>query len=70
MFENSGLNKLLMVLLVYTCQDIIKDVVAGSMISMFNPFEIGNRIELEDGTAGVVKDITMRHVVLQLPDTV
>ena len=48
-------------------QDVIDDILAGMMISIYKPFEIGNRIELEDGTAGIVKDITMRHVVIHLP---
>jgi len=51
--------------LAFVAQDAIKDVLAGLMISMYKPFELGNRIVLEDGTAGIVKDITMRHVVLQ-----
>ncbi|MBR1743513.1 MAG: mechanosensitive ion channel, partial [Lachnospiraceae bacterium] len=41
----------------------------GFMISLYKPFEIDNRIMLEDGTAGIVKDITMRHVVLLIMDT-
>ena len=55
--------------LIFAAQDTIKDILAGLMISMYKPFEIGNRVELEDGTTGVVKDITMRHVVFQLLDT-
>ncbi|MDO5132037.1 MAG: mechanosensitive ion channel family protein [Eubacteriales bacterium] len=55
--------------LAFAAQDIIKDILAGLMISMYKPFEIGNRIEMEDGMAGIVMDITMRHVVLKLPDT-
>ena len=55
--------------LAFAAQDIIKDILAGLMISIYKPFEIGNRIELEDGSAGIVMDITMRHVVLKLPDT-
>jgi small-conductance mechanosensitive channel len=39
------------------------------MISATKPFNIGDRIELDDGTAGIVKDITIRHVVLQGIDT-
>lgn len=50
-------------------QDIIKDLLAGLMISIQKPFEIGDRIELEDGTAGVVEDMTSRHVVLIRIDT-
>ncbi len=56
-------------ILIFAAQDSIKDILAGLMISIYKPFEIGNRIELEDGTAGIVKDISMRHVVLQLQDT-
>lgn len=48
-------------------QDVIDDILSGMMISLYKPFEIGNRIELEDGTAGIVKDITMRHVVIHTP---
>ena len=54
--------------LVFVAQDVIKDALAGLMISIFKPFEIGSRIELEDGTAGVVKDISMRHIVLKTWD--
>ena len=55
--------------LAFAAQDIIKDILAGLMISLYKPFEIGNRIELEDGTAGIVTDITMRHVVLKSIDS-
>ena len=55
--------------LAFAAQDIIKDILAGLMISINKPFEIGNRIELEDGTTGIVKDMTMRHVVLLGIDT-
>ena len=55
--------------LAFAAQDVIKDILAGLMISIHKPFEIGNRIELEDGTTGIVKDMTMRHVVLRGIDT-
>ena len=55
--------------LIFAAQDTIKDILAGLMISIYKPFEIGNRVELEDGTTGIVKDITMRHVVFQLMDS-
>ena len=54
--------------LAFTAQDIIKDILAGFMISVYKPFEIGNRIELENGAVGIVKDITMRHIALNLLD--
>ncbi len=51
-------------------QPIIADLFCGLMISIGKPFEIGDRIELENGMAGIVMDITMRHVVLRQIDTV
>lgn len=54
----------------FVAQDIIKDILAGLMISIHKPFEIGDRIVLENGTAGIVEDLTMRHVVLQGFDTI
>ncbi|MCR5675030.1 MAG: mechanosensitive ion channel family protein [Lachnospiraceae bacterium] len=54
----------------FAAQDVIRDVLAGLQISFHKPFDIGDRIELEDGTAGIVNSITMRHVVLTLIDTV
>ena len=53
----------------FAAQPVIADLICGLMISTTQPFNIGDRIELEDGTAGVVKDITMRHVVVQTIDT-
>ena len=46
-------------------QDVIKDALAGLQISLYRPFDIGDRVELEDGSAGIVESITMRHVVLK-----
>lgn len=54
----------------FAAQPVIADLICGLIISTMKPFEIGDRIELEDGTAGIVKDITLRHVVLQTIDTV
>ena len=53
----------------FAAQDVIKDILAGLMISVQKPFEIGDRIELSDGTIGIVEDITNRHVVLRGIDT-
>ena len=55
--------------LTFAAQDTIKDVLGGLMISLNKPFEVGNRIELEDGTVGIVEDMTARHVVLKGIDT-
>ncbi len=56
--------------LTFAAQDTIKDLLGGLMISLNKPFEVGNRIELEDGTVGIVEDMTARHVVLVGIDTV
>lgn len=56
--------------LAFAAQDVIKDILAGLMISTYRPFEIGNRIELENGVAGIVEEITMRHVVILEIDSV
>ena len=54
----------------FAAQDVIKDILAGIQISIYKPFDIGDRIKLEDGTAGIVENITMRHVVIKRIDTV
>lgn len=55
--------------LAFAAQDVIKDILSGLMLSLHHPFEIGNRIELEDGTAGIVEEMTMRHVVIKEIDS-
>lgn len=64
-----GGTAILSAVIAFAAQDIIKDILAGLMISVHKPFEVGDRIGLEDGTAGIVKDISLRHVVLQGIDT-
>lgn len=54
----------------FVAQDVIKDVIAGLMLSINHPFEMGQYIELEDGTKGIVEEMTLRHVVLREIDTV
>lgn len=56
--------------LAFAAQDVIKDVLAGLMLSLNHPFELGQFIELEDGTSGIVEEMTLRHVVLREIDTV
>ena len=48
----------------FAAQNVLADILCGMMIGTTKPFDIGNRIELEDGTAGIVSDMTLRHVVL------
>ena len=51
-------------------QPVIGDLFSGIAISINKPFEIGDRIELDNGLKGIVMDITMRHVVLRTIDTI
>ena len=53
----------------FAAKPILSDMFCGFNISTTKPFNIGDRIELDDGTTGIVKDITIRHVVLQGIDT-
>ena len=53
----------------FAAKPVLSDMFCGFMISATKPFNIGDRIELDDGTAGIVRDITIRHVVLQGIDT-
>ena len=54
----------------FAAQDVIKDILSGFLISIYKPFDLGDRIELENGTFGIVESITMRHVVLRGLDTI
>lgn len=54
----------------FAAQPVISDLICGVMISSAKPFDLGDRIELDNGVAGIVKDITLRHVVIQTIDTV
>lgn len=51
-------------------QPVISDLCCGLVLITSKPFEIGDRIELEDGTAGIVKDINLRHVVINRIDSI
>lgn len=51
-------------------QPVLGDLFSGIAISFNKPFEIGDRIELNNGVKGVVMDITPRHVVLRTIDTI
>ena len=50
-------------------QDVLKDIIAGLMLSIYQPFDIGDRLFLSDiPKAVIVEDLTMRHVVLRAMD--
>ncbi len=54
----------------FAAQGVIKDMCAGLLLSIYKPFDVGDRIEFEDGTAGIVESLTLRHVVIISLDTV
>ena len=49
--------------------DVIKNMFAGLEISLYKPFDVGSRIMLDDGRAGIVEEMNLRHVVIKLLDT-
>ena len=49
--------------------EVLKDMFAGLEISIYKPFDVGDRIMLEDGRAGIIEKLTLRHVVISLLDT-
>ena len=49
----------------FAAQPVISDLICGFMLSASKPFDIGDRLELDSGIAGIVKDITVRHVVIR-----
>ncbi|MBQ8451602.1 MAG: mechanosensitive ion channel [Clostridia bacterium] len=53
----------------FAAQDVLKDIIAGIMLSIHKPFRIGDRIALENGVSGIVEEMTIRHVVLLTIDT-
>jgi small-conductance mechanosensitive channel len=46
-------------------QEALGNIVSGLFIVSFKPFKIGDTIKIEGGMEGVVKDITLRHTVIQ-----
>ena len=49
----------------FAAQPVISDLICGFMLSASKPFDIGDRLELDGNIAGIVKDITVRHVVIR-----
>jgi small-conductance mechanosensitive channel len=47
-------------------QESLSNIVNGVFISIFKPFEVNNRIHLNNaGITGIVEDITLRHTVVR-----
>ena len=52
----------------FAAQTAISDIICGFLISVNKPFEIGDRIIIEGMEAGIVEDITLRHIVVGIYD--
>ena len=53
----------------FAAQAVLADVIAGMVLSFAKPFDVGERIVLENmGIAGIVENITMRHTVIRAYD--
>lgn len=57
---------LLVAVLGFAAQESLSNVINGLFISIFKPFEIGDRITLiNNKVSGLVEDITLRHTVIK-----
>ncbi len=52
----------------FAAQPVIADMVCGYLIRINRPFDIGDRIIVDDLEPGIVEDITMRHTVVRIYD--
>ncbi|MCR5232713.1 MAG: mechanosensitive ion channel family protein [Lachnospiraceae bacterium] len=59
---------LIVAILGFAAQTAISDIICGFLISIFKPFEIGDRIIVEGQDPGIVEDITLRHTILKIYD--
>lgn len=67
-FSNAILtsSSLLVVVLGFAFQTSLEDFIAGILISLFKPFNIGDRVNLvNSGISGTIEDITIRHTVVR-----
>lgn len=57
---------LLVVVAGFAAQEALSNVINGLFISMFKPFEIGDRIKLvSNNISGYVEDISLRHTIVR-----
>lgn len=56
----------LVVILGFAAQEALSNILSGILISVFRPFEIGDRLHLSEANiTGIVEDISLRHTVLR-----
>lgn len=66
LFKGTGL---LVAIVGFAAQEILKDILAGFMISLSKPYNIGDRISIVSlNLTGLVEDITLRHTVIKCFD--
>lgn len=59
-------SSLLVAVVGFACQKSLEDVVAGLMISIYKPFEVGDRINMpEKNISGYIEAISVRHTVVK-----
>lgn len=59
-------SSLIVAVLAFAFQKSVDDLIAGFMISIFRPFEVGDRINLVDkNMTGYIEDISLRHTTVR-----
>jgi small-conductance mechanosensitive channel len=60
---------LIVAILGFAAQEVLKDVISGMVISISKPYNIGSRITITTlDVTGIVEDITLRHTVIKCFD--
>lgn len=49
----------------FAAQQALGNVISGVFIVISKPYQIGDRISMQDGLRGVVEDISLRHTVIR-----
>lgn len=62
MFAGAGI---LAAIIGFASQAAFSNIISGIFMVISRPFKVGDRVELGQGLAGVVEDITLRHTVIR-----
>jgi small-conductance mechanosensitive channel len=49
----------------FASQQVFSNIVSGFFIEIFSPFKVGDTIKVAQNTQGQVKEITLRHTVIE-----
>lgn len=59
-------SSLVVAVLGFACQRSLEDLISGIMISIYKPFEVGDRVTLmSQSTSGYIESISFRHTILR-----